>query len=239
MIIQKGVNVFMRITKELVISVVCGLLIVSSIVLVTLSVQDQEKTRKAILKNQIECTALSKEIEDFKPTVQTVDGVKSTLVSAGSIGAEIATIQNDLGNSHTEDGINKNVELLRKYFDDPILLGAWGGTSSPMTWQFESMYSYDDNQIPILWTCYDSNDVDQVNLIAYVIGMYDAKESIFYDLELHTTVNGNELTGVPDDTGDPVDELTTETSTEITTEVVEPVLDQTTEVMVDTQTVVE
>lgn len=86
----------------------------------------------------------------------------------------------------------------------------------PYKWEFNSMYSYAGDTIPVMWTLFEGND-----LYAYVTGNYDVASKTFSNLNLCYTAIGRQrinerTTGVTpvDDTGSPSDATMTDATEE-------------------------
>ena len=79
---------------------------------------------------------------------------------------------------------NSDVEIKRNWFTS---IGTAGIDSLPFKWEFNSMYSYAGDNIPVMWTLFDG-DV----LYAYVIGNYDVASKTFSNLKLNYTAIGRE-----------------------------------------------
>lgn len=186
---------------------------------------------------QTEYDELVSQIEELqKNPSYTEEGAKEALHTASVEGKLIADAQNGwmaipLGES-VKISEEEKTELVTEYHDtmvkycpnsDVEIKRIWftyvsdSIESLPYKWEFNSMYSYAGDTIPVMWTLFNGDD-----LYAYVIGNYDVATKTFSNLKLYYTSIGSTAMAefnqniTPADTGSPTDATATDATTEST-----------------------
>lgn len=135
-------------------------------------------------------------------TTETVDQIQATLYTASATGARVAVLENDARSINVEmsggtEALQANAQETASYFDDDSANLVWYDydISQNYAWTFESTYSYDRDQIPVVWTCKTTSG----ELLASTTAMYHADTGKFTDVVYHVTTTGQSYIPVEDE----------------------------------------
>lgn len=169
------------------------LLIIFVVVMLSMT-SSVNAANNAVEKNKQLVNELSQQYNNISEYKETVESVKTTLVSAASAGNAVADLQNQYGSLVKSDktyatSVTTIASSMDKYLDKDSSNARvpWFSTSmSNMKWTFNTTYSVDATSIDCLWTCYS----DKNELVGYVTGTYDVGANIFSDMDIHMTSIG-------------------------------------------------
>lgn len=127
-----------------------------------------------------------KESDDAVEDV-TVNDVQENTYSAKESGEKVAELEN-LINYENAAEVGKEIAT---YFGEDVDNSLFFSVSDDdYSWTFNTTYDYDNQSIPVLWTYYKDSDTKHKNLLAFVIGTYNASNDKFEDIQQHVTTFG-------------------------------------------------
>lgn len=143
--------------------------------------------------NQKSITQLQEQIKELEnQTSADASSINKGLYSASEAGRAVAELQTkyqSIDATVTPDDITANAKALSKYFNDESQNGRqpWFTVSkgdAKAVWEFESIYSFRNETIPVIWLCH----IDGSNeLVAYATANYNAESNTFSDVIYKTT----------------------------------------------------
>ena len=143
--------------------------------------------------NQKSIAQLQEQIKDLEnQTSADASSINKGLYSASEAGRAVAELQTkyqSIDATVTPDDITANAKALSKYFNDESQNGRqpWFTVSkgdAKAVWEFESIYSFQNETIPVIWLCH----IDGSNeLVAYATANYNAESNTFSDVTYKTT----------------------------------------------------
>lgn len=127
------------------------------------------------------------------------DTGEDDLVSAIKQGDELARLQNSFPSAGSNDrklhAIQKKLTTL--YATPKIDTTPWyntGKKGDQGTWKFESRYSFDQEEVEVVFT----NTAKDGRLLAYTTAVYYSKKKTFDKVKVHVTVDGQESSDATD-----------------------------------------
>ena len=195
--------------REIVSLTFVSICFVVGIVMSVLQVLHSKQYETSYSSNNQMIESLTKELSMIKEIKETEELAITKLSSAASAGNKVAELQNkykSLNAVTNEEAFVANVNEIGAYLSDndknkrvewysPMLY------SVSYDWVFNTTYSFTETSIPVLWTCYDSDD----RLLAYTTGVYNANTGLFSDVNYRMTTLGASYKNATDDTGDTSD----------------------------------
>lgn len=180
-----------------------------------------------------EIEAMTKNIEVLKADIESLanaDVSEDLSKSALQFGNEVADLQNKYyqleNNIRTDDteeartAKKNNDSAIAEYFSDGSYKGNWYFCPEIYyEWEFDTTYSFFDEEIPVIWIC---NQREGSDIVAYSTAIYNASTHKFSGLHTYITGLGQNLIDLhklDDATATDTDATATDT-TESTTETV-------------------
>lgn len=194
-------------------------IVISVIAIIILGMNYTSHSKKYVRQhneNEIKLAKLKNDYESGKQEkTDTKESASSKLNSAVEAGNAVAKIQNNfyeikntdyVDETGTDDqkayskAIKDNSANLKPYFNEDETSGSsWWFVSdnTDAVWSFRTTFSFTGNEVPSLWTCYNSSG----EMLAFTTAIYDAKAGKFKDVDCYVTSAGRQYDS--NDSGEP------------------------------------
>ena len=150
------------------------------------------------LKAELKTPETSKPVKTTAPTaateaVTTTENAEPMLNAAAEAGNEVAAIQTGYEEWKKDPTANQResyTDKLTKFFDGSDSY-VWYDVPFDLVryhWVFNTTYAFNKDRIPVMWTCYDDNNIP----LAYTTATYDANDGKFHVVEMVRTSEGQD-----------------------------------------------
>lgn len=187
-------------------------IVLSVIVIIYFGLSYQSNSKEYVTKYNDNTTEIAKLKNEYESGLQeqpdTEESASKKLNSAVTVGNEVAKSQNNyysIYNEYFQDAyveddkayskaLKENSAVLDKFFskEDTSGSGIWYlNESTDAIWSFRTTFSFLGNEVPSLWTCYNTTG----ELLAFTTATYDVEEETFKDVKCYITSVGRSYDG--------------------------------------------